>query len=77
MEIDNYMSVSEAAHRWGIPTNTVKGRLKPSIVGEDKINEMVDKGYIKYFEHPNSGRREWIISEDAMREWFPDKDKKF
>ena len=75
MEINKYMTVSEAAHRWGIPTNTVKGRLKPSIVGEEKINEMVDKGLIKYFVHPSSGRRDWIISEDAMREWFPKSDK--
>ena len=77
MDINKYMTISEAAHRWGIPTNTVKNKLKPSVVGEDKINKMVKKGLIKYFIHPNSKRRDWIISDDAMKEWFPNNDKTF
>jgi len=28
-EIDNYMTVSEAAYRWGVSENTLKQKLKP------------------------------------------------
>lgn len=72
MNIDDYMTVSEAAHRWGISKETVKNKLKPSIVKQEVIDEMVDQGLIKYFQNPGSNRREWIISKKAMEKWFGD-----
>lgn len=69
-EIDKYMTPAEAAHRWGLPQETVKSKLKPSIVGEETINEMINAGLIKYFQKPDGRRKEWIISEKAMELWF-------
>lgn len=28
--IDNFMTVSEAAERWGVPADTIRNYLKPS-----------------------------------------------
>lgn len=71
MNINDYMTPAEAAYRWGIPQETVKSKLKPSI--NKKLDDMIDRGLIKYFQHPEGKRREWIISADAMREWFGEK----
>lgn len=70
MEIDKYMTPAEAAHRWGIPQETVKNKLKPSIVGQDSIDDLINNGLIKFFQKPDSKRKEWIISCDAMEKWF-------
>jgi hypothetical protein len=68
-EIDNYMTPAEAAHRWGVPQDTVKSRLKPSLY-EKQINEMLDDRLIKCFQKPDGQRKEWIISVKAMEKWF-------
>lgn len=68
--IDAYMTISEAAYRWGIPQETIKNKLKPSIVGQESIDRMIEAGLIKYFQKPNGKLKEWIISEDAMEIWF-------
>lgn len=73
-EIDKYMSVAEAADRWGIPLETVKAKLKSreqSYV--KKANEMIEQGLIKYYLKPGGIRKEWIISEMAMVRWFGEK----
>lgn len=67
--IDNYMTPAEAAYRWGLPQETVKSRLKPSLY-PTQVQEMVDAGLIKYFQHPEGKRKEWIISAQAMEKWF-------
>lgn len=72
-EIDNYMTPTEAAYRWGINPETVKSRLKPSLY-KKQINEMVEQGLIKFFQNPNGTRKEWIISTDAMEKWFGKKE---
>lgn len=69
-EIDKYMTPAEAAYRWGLPQETIKNKLKPSIVGQEAIDKMIDAGLIKYFQKPNGQRKEWIISEEAMEIWF-------
>lgn len=71
-EIDRYMTPSEAAFRWGIPQETVKNKLKPSL-NREQIDDMIERGLIKYFQHPDGQRREWIITDKAMEEWFPKK----
>lgn len=69
-DIDNYMTPSEAAFRWGIPYETLKSKLRSDIVGEENLNEWIQKGIIKYFKKPNGVRKEWIISRQAMLMWF-------
>jgi hypothetical protein len=69
-EIDNYMTPAEAAFRWGVNQETVKNKLKPSITSEEEINRMIDRGLIKYFIKPGGTRKEWILSKQAMYEWF-------
>lgn len=73
MEIDKYMSVAEAAHRWGVPQETVKNKLKPSIVGQETIDSAIKKGIIKFFQKPGGRNKDWIISEAAMKMWFGEK----
>ena len=74
--IDNYMTVSEAAYRWGISIDTVKSKLKPSIKSYHKqTEEMLVDGLIKYFQKPGGQRKEWIISSQAMEKWFGESKK--
>lgn len=68
MEIDKYMTPSESAYRWGVNQETVKNKLKPSI--NKNIDEFIEQGLIKFFQHPDGQRKEWIISEQAMEKWF-------
>lgn len=72
-EIDKYMTPAEAAYRWGKPQETIKSKLKPSIVGQKEIDEMINAGLIKFFQKPGGQRKEWIISEMAMKKWFGEK----
>lgn len=72
-EIDKYMTPAEAAHRWGVSQETLKNKLKPSIVGQDVLDKMIKDGLIKYFQKPNGKRKEWIISVEAMETWFKNK----
>lgn len=70
-EIDNYMTVGEAAHHWNLPIETVKNKLKPSIKGVKEAIEMMDEeGLIKYSKHPDSKQGVWIITQQAMEKWF-------
>jgi hypothetical protein len=68
-KIDDYMTPSEAAHRWGLPQETVKSRLKPALY-KKQIDEMLEEGLIKSFQKPDGQRKEWIISVKAMEKWF-------
>lgn len=72
-EIDNYMLIQEAAEKWGKPVDTVKNKLKPSVVGEESIKKMIDDGLIKYYSKPGSTAKNWIISVPAMEKWFGEK----
>lgn len=74
-EIDKYMTIPEAAHKWCISQETVKNKLKPSL-NDDQINLMINQGLIKYFQKPNGQRKYWIISEKAMEHWFKNTHKK-
>ncbi|TEA45644.1 DNA-binding protein [Bacillus sp. BH2] len=76
-EIDKYMFLQEAAIRWGIPYETVKNKVKPSLAKEEQIDSMIERGLIKYFEplrDPNRtykrDQKSWLVSIDAMHEWF-------
>ncbi|WP_117161355.1 helix-turn-helix domain-containing protein [Paraliobacillus sp. X-1268] len=67
-EINNYMTPAEAAYRWGKNQETVKNKLKPSLNSE--LDQMIKRGLIKYYQKPDGQRREWIVSVQAMEEWF-------
>ncbi|AIK35414.1 MULTISPECIES: hypothetical protein [Bacillus] len=72
-EIEKYMTPSEASFHWGIPRETLKHKFSPSGMTEKKVVElqrMLDEGLIKFFLHPKGKRKEWIISRQAMYEWF-------
>lgn len=68
--INNYMTPSEAAERWGVAQVTVRNKIKPSYTPQEDIDEMINKGLIKYYKKPGGQRREWIISKQAMELWF-------
>lgn len=69
MKINNYMTPSEAAHRWGINTETLKNKLKPSL-NKNEIMQMKKEGLIKSFIEPGKRNRSWIISVKAMEKWY-------
>ncbi|HHB2044596.1 DNA-binding protein [Bacillus cereus] len=70
-EIDKYMTVPEAAERFNIPVETIKSRLKPSIKNfKEQLVPMIQEGLIKSYLKKDGKRKEWIISEDAMKKWF-------
>lgn len=58
--LDQVMTLGEAAKRYAVSLDMVKNRLKPSKVGQEQIDEWVAKGIIKL-----SGRT-WLISKDFM-----------
>lgn len=76
MEIDNYMTINEAAHRWGIQENTLKKRIKPSTRNEEEIQEYFKKGLLKYFQKAGAQRGEWIITSELMEKWYGPEPKK-
>ena len=69
MKIDNYMTPNEASFRWGINQETVKNKLKPSL-NKKEMEQMEKDGLIKGFVRPGGKRKEWIISKQAMYQWF-------
>lgn len=70
-EIDNYMTVAEAAHRWNVPQETLKSKLKPAISSSwAQTEQMIEEGLLKYFQKPGGQRKDWIITTDAMKRWF-------
>lgn len=69
MEIDNYMTPSEASYRWGIPERTLREKFVMSR-REHLIKEEINQGLIKYFVKPEGKRGEWIISVKAMEKWY-------
>ena len=42
-------------------------------LNKDEIENMLRKGLIKYYQKPDGKRKEWIISKQAMNEWFQKK----
>ena len=62
--IDDFMTIGEAAVRYGVSIDKVKNRLKPSKIGQEQIDKWVDAGLIRF-----SGGT-WIISIDFMEIHF-------
>lgn len=75
MEINNYMTPNEAAYRYNIKIERMKEKLRPSR-NEQEIETMVKEGIIKYFVEPGKKNRSWIVTDAAMKKWFPKENKK-
>ena len=72
-EIDKYMTVGEAAERWGVKYDTLKQRLRPS--KNKNLDNMIEQGLVKSYQAQGAKQKTWIISEDAMKFWYGE-DKK-
>lgn len=68
MKINNYMTPTEAAFRWGISTDTLKDRLKTR--NAEALQTHINAGLIKQFIKPGGTRGEWIISKELMELWY-------
>lgn len=68
MNINNYMSVKEAAYRWGVKVPALREKL--NIKRRPNLQSDLDRGLVKYFKPDESSYGEWIISKKAMEEWY-------
>lgn len=66
MEINKYMTPSEACFRWGISATTLSWHL----TNEEKMNAYIEKGWAKFFLKPGGKRKEWILSEKLLKELY-------
>lgn len=74
-DIDNYMSVKEAAYRYDININTLKEKLKGRTKkAEENLAFLTSKGWIKYSTVPGDKMGTWIITTYAMDFWFGEKE---
>lgn len=76
MEIDNYMTINEAAERWNKNEETLKKRIKPSTRNEEEIQRYIKQGLIKYYQKAGAKRGEWIITSKLMEKWYGPEPKK-
>lgn len=60
MTINNYMTITEAAERYNINQQTLKNKLKPSVIGQEKIDEWIADGLIRL------SAKTWIVSVEFM-----------
>lgn len=59
--LDQVLTMSEAAERYDINLDTLKSRLKPSLAGQDRLDQWQKQGIIK-----KSGKT-WLITEDFLK----------
>ncbi|MGN4866429.1 DNA-binding protein [Bacillus cereus group sp. MYBK132-2] len=78
-EIEKYLFLNEAAIKFGIPYETLKNKVKPSLANQEQIEEMIERGIIRFFEAPRDpekkytrSKKSWLVTEQAIREWFPE-----
>lgn len=62
--LNEIMTLGEAAERYEISIDKIKNRLKPSKMGQQQIDNWVAEGFIRL-----SGRT-WLISSDFMELHF-------
>jgi hypothetical protein len=63
-KLDEVMSPSEAAERWGLKRNTIIAALNRGI-----FEEQVRKGLVRQHQYKN-GKSDWYITEQALREVY-------
>jgi hypothetical protein len=64
MEINEFMTPTEAAFRWGLDPTLVEQHL----LDQEIMSPYLSKGWAKSFQHPDKGRKEWILTEQVMRD---------
>lgn len=62
-KLDEVFTMSEAAERYGINLDTLKSRLKPSLVGSSRLEEWQKQGIIR-----KSGKT-WLLTEDFIKKF--------
>ncbi|MGG3523689.1 DNA-binding protein [Bacillus pseudomycoides] len=79
-EIEKYMFLMEAALKYNVSYETLKSRVKPSRANQNQLDNMIERGIIRYFEPDRDPdktyqrvQRSWLVTDAAMREWFPKK----
>ena len=70
-QINEIMSPTEACERWGISPDNFRKTIERN---PDKIDDLVEKGLLKYYQRTPSSRKKWIITPDAMEKLFHKKD---
>jgi hypothetical protein len=68
MNIHKYMTPTEAAFRWGLDPELVVQHLQD----EEIMSPYLSKGWAKSFRHPGQGEKEWIITENVMKDLHGD-----
>ena len=78
-EIEKYMFLQEAALKYGISHETLKNKVKPSLAKQEQVEDMIERGLIRYFESPRNPdkkyqktQRYWLVTDEAIQEWFPE-----
>jgi hypothetical protein len=66
MEINKYMSPTEASDRWGKSLKTLAYHLQ----NEETMDAYISKGWAKYYLKPGGKRKEWIVSTMMMEDLY-------
>lgn len=68
--IENYMTISEAADRYGISETTLKERLSGRTQrGQNLITALTNEGLIRHYKKVGAQRGNWIVTKKAMERW--------
>ena len=59
--LNQVLTISEAAERYDINLETLKSRLKPSVAGQDRLDQWQKQGVIK------KSCKTWLITEDFLK----------
>lgn len=77
-EIEKYMFLQEAALKYDISYETLKNKVKPSLAKQEQVEDMIERGLIRYYEPPRDPdkkyqktQRYWLVTDEAIQEWFP------
>lgn len=62
--LEQIMTIPEAAERFGINVQTLKNKMKPSVVGQDRIDEWVTNGLIR------QSSKTWLITVEFIENNF-------
>ena len=68
MNINNYMTVKEAAFRWGVKVPALREKL--NLQRRPELQKEIDSGLVKYFKADGAAYGDWIISKNAMEKWY-------
>ncbi|HCF53584.1 MAG TPA: hypothetical protein DEU03_10605 [Bacillus sp. (in: Bacteria)] len=70
-EIEKYMFLLEASLKYDLNFETVRAKVKPTRANEEQLKDMMERGIIRYFQSGPKGKKYWLVTEQAIKEWFP------